>query len=144
MKLVSFKNISGNERIGLFIKDQTVDLADGARELSLSLPTDMNRFLEGGERFMDTARMVEQSFTEGKLDASVSVKGAVPLAPVPHPSSCRDGYAFRQHVAIARRNRGAEMIPEFDQYPVFYFTNHNAIFGEGDIAVESDHLQQLD
>ena len=36
------------------------------------------------------------------------------------------------------------MIPEFDQYPVFYFTNHNAIFGEGDIFVEDDHLQKLD
>ena len=36
------------------------------------------------------------------------------------------------------------MIPEFDQFPVFYFTNHNAIFGEGDIIVEEDHLQKLD
>ena len=36
----------------------------------------------------------------------------------------RDGYAFRQHVEAARRNRGVPMIPEFDQFPVFYFTNH--------------------
>ena len=36
------------------------------------------------------------------------------------------------------------MIPEFDQFPVFYFTNHNAIFGEGEIVVEEDHLQKLD
>jgi fumarylacetoacetate (FAA) hydrolase len=36
------------------------------------------------------------------------------------------------------------MIPEFDQYPVFYFTNHNAIYGEGEIRVENDHLQKLD
>jgi fumarylacetoacetate (FAA) hydrolase len=66
------------------------------------------------------------------------------LAPVPNPTSCRDGYAFRQHVQTARRNRGVEMIPEFDQYPVFYFTNHNTIFGEGEIRVEDDHLRQLD
>jgi fumarylacetoacetate (FAA) hydrolase len=66
------------------------------------------------------------------------------LAPIPNPPSCRDAYAFRQHVATARRNRGVEMIPEFDQYPVFYFTNHNAIFGEGEIRVEADHLQRLD
>ena len=66
------------------------------------------------------------------------------LAPIPNPPSCRDGYAFRQHVATARRNRGVEMIPEFDQYPIFYFTNHNAIFGEGEIRVEDDHLQKLD
>ena len=66
------------------------------------------------------------------------------ISPVPHPTSCRDGYAFRQHVEAARRNRGVEMIPEFDQYPIFYFTNHNAVFGPGDIMVEDDHLKSLD
>lgn len=66
------------------------------------------------------------------------------LAPVPHPRSCRDGYAFRQHVAAARRNRGVEMIKEFDQYPIFYFTNHQAIQGPGDIYCMPDHFEQLD
>jgi fumarylacetoacetate (FAA) hydrolase len=47
-------------------------------------------------------------------------------APIPRPPSMRDGYAFRQHVATARKNRGLEMIPEFDEFPVFYFTNHQA------------------
>ena len=65
-------------------------------------------------------------------------------APIPNPTSCRDGYAFRQHVAAARRNRGVEMIPEFDQYPIFYFTNHNAIQGPGDILCMPDHFQKLD
>ncbi|MDB5155797.1 MAG: Fumarylacetoacetate hydrolase [Mucilaginibacter sp.] len=66
------------------------------------------------------------------------------LAPVPRPVSCRDGYAFRQHVAAARRNRGLTMIPEFDRYPIFYFTNHSAIFGPGPIKVMPDHLNKLD
>src|SRR6185503_15061492 len=66
------------------------------------------------------------------------------IAPVPHPTSCRDGYAFRQHVAAARRNRKAEMIPEFDQYPIFYFTNHNAIQGAGEIECMPDHFEKLD
>jgi fumarylacetoacetate (FAA) hydrolase len=144
MKLVSFKTKNGEERIGLFVKDRTIDLARGAERLSLSLPSDMNRFLEGGEKSMDAARQVERAAKDGKHDDCVSPREAEPLAPVPHPRSCRDAYAFRQHVATARRNRGAEMIPEFDQFPVFYFTNHNAIFGGGDIEVESDHLQKLD
>ena len=66
------------------------------------------------------------------------------LAPVPHPTSCRDGYAFRQHVAAARRNRKVDMIPEFDQYPIFYFTNHNSIQGPGDIVCMPDHFEKLD
>ena len=66
------------------------------------------------------------------------------LAPVPFPSSCRDGYAFRQHVAAARRNRKVDMIPEFDQYPVFYFTNHHSVQGPGDVRCMPDHFEKLD
>jgi fumarylacetoacetate (FAA) hydrolase len=36
------------------------------------------------------------------------------------------------------------MIPEFDQYPVFYFTNHNAIQGPGEVYCMPDHFQKLD
>ena len=36
------------------------------------------------------------------------------------------------------------MIPEFDQFPIFYFGNHNTVFGEGTIKVEDDHLEKLD
>ncbi|MCX8112877.1 MAG: fumarylacetoacetate hydrolase family protein [Bacteroidia bacterium] len=66
------------------------------------------------------------------------------LSPVRRPLSLRDGYAFRQHVEAARRNRGLEMIPEFDQFPVFYFSNALAITGPGPIYVESRHTEKLD
>jgi fumarylacetoacetate (FAA) hydrolase len=36
------------------------------------------------------------------------------------------------------------MIPEFDQYPIFYFTNHNSIQGPGDILCMPDHFEKLD
>ncbi len=66
------------------------------------------------------------------------------LAPIPRPPSMRDGYAFRQHVETARKNRGLEMIPEFDQFPVFYFTNHQAVIGPGPLQVRPKHLERLD
>lgn len=85
------------------------------------------------------------------LIAEVEAKGfGIPmanvklLAPVPRPNSLRDAYAFRQHVETARKNRGLEMIPEFDLFPVFYFSNHLAITGPGAVAVEPLHLEQLD
>jgi len=56
----------------------------------------------------------------------------------------RDGYAFRQHVEAARRNRGVEMIPEFDEFPVFYFTNHQSVIGPGPVEVMPEHLKKLD
>ena len=66
------------------------------------------------------------------------------LAPIPRPLSMRDGYAFRQHVETARRNRGLPMIPEFDQFPVFYYTNHLSVIGPGPVRVRQRHLDKLD
>lgn len=66
------------------------------------------------------------------------------LSPVPHPVSMRDGYAFRQHVEAARRNRGVPMIPEFDHFPVFYFTNHLAVTGPGEVPVQKQAQDKLD
>jgi NAD(P)-dependent dehydrogenase (short-subunit alcohol dehydrogenase family) len=37
------------------------------------------------------------------------------------------------------------MIPEFDQFPIFYFTNHHSIYGPYDeIPCMPDHFQKLD
>jgi fumarylacetoacetate (FAA) hydrolase len=66
------------------------------------------------------------------------------LAPIPRPVSMRDGYAFRQHVEAARRNRGVPMIPEFDHFPVFYFTNPLAVTGPGPVEVQRLALEKLD
>jgi fumarylacetoacetate (FAA) hydrolase len=51
------------------------------------------------------------------------------LAPLPVPRSLRDFYAFEQHVKTARANRGLEMIPEWYELAVFYFSNHQAVIG---------------
>ncbi len=143
MKLVSFMNANGEERLGLFHENNIYDLEDNAKKHSIALPNSMNVFLQGGKQAMDNARKVNDAIKAGSAEA-VDINSITMLPPVPHPTSCRDAYAFRQHVATARRNRGVDMIPEFDQFPVFYFTNHNSIIGEGDLNVEIDHLHKLD
>ncbi|NJN15918.1 MAG: fumarylacetoacetate hydrolase family protein [Oscillochloris sp.] len=54
------------------------------------------------------------------------------LAPLPRPSSIRDFYAFEEHVANARRQRGLEVPAEWYRFPAFYFSNHQAVYGPGD------------
>lgn len=52
--------------------------------------------------------------------------------PTPVPEfipSFRDFYAFEDHVRNARRNRGREMMPEWYEGPVFYFSNTAGIVG---------------
>jgi fumarylacetoacetate (FAA) hydrolase len=105
----------------------------------------MKELLDNWEAQIDNMRKGEEQIKGGKTNAaSIAYASANVMAPVPHPTSCRDGYAFRQHVAAARRNRKVDMIAEFDQYPIFYFTNHNAIQGPGPIPVMPDHFKKLD
>ncbi len=133
------------ERLGLLVGNDVIDvhLADP------NVPADILSFLRQGERAMDLARKIDQAAkTDAVLfrdkNARLELAAVKLLAPVPHPTSMRDGYAFRQHVEAARRNRGVEMIPEFDQFPVFYFTNHQAVIGPGPMEVMPEHLRKLD
>jgi fumarylacetoacetate (FAA) hydrolase len=65
-------------------------------------------------------------------------------APVPEPPSLRDFFAFEQHVATARANRGAEVPAEWYEIPVFYFSNPAAIFGPEDAIPHPRASQELD
>jgi fumarylacetoacetate (FAA) hydrolase len=103
----------------------------------------MHVFLKDSEANLILARKIENAVHEKEVSVEPAVIKKM-LAPVPRPNSCRDAYAFRNHVAAMRRNRGVEMIPEFDQFPVFYFTNHNSVVGEGDVLVQEDHMHRLD
>jgi fumarylacetoacetate (FAA) hydrolase len=138
MKLVSYKT-EDREHLGIFINKHIYNL----NSCDKLIPDNMNEFLWGGEELMDHAKRVDAAISSGKMEAKEELFFEL-IAPVPHPSSCRDGYAFRQHVAAARRNRKVDMIPEFDQYPIFYFTNHNAIQGPGEIECMPDHFNKLD
>jgi fumarylacetoacetate (FAA) hydrolase len=106
----------------------------------------MSLFLHYWSDVITTAQEVNAAIVAGKITTAsgLPLANAQLLSPVPFPTSCRDGYAFRQHVAAARRNRGVPMIPEFDQYPIFYFTNHNSIQGPGPIRCMPDHFEKLD
>ncbi|MCB9251926.1 MAG: fumarylacetoacetate hydrolase family protein [Flavobacteriales bacterium] len=138
MKLVTFLNHKDQSKLGVLANNKIYDL----NALNSEIPDNMRSFLEGGEELMDLAKNVVASISES--NEGIDQAGAELLAPVPNPSSCRDGYAFRQHVAAARRNRKVDMIPQFDEYPIFYFTNHNAIQGPGTIECMPDHFHKLD
>lgn len=141
MKLVTFLK-DGHDHLGIVINGKIYAM----EELHRDLPNTMAMFLNYWDELMPMAKAVEQKVKDGltRDEMGELFEEAELFAPVPTPSSCRDGYAFRQHVAAARRNRKVDMIPEFDQYPIFYFTNHNSIQGPGDIVCMPDHFQKLD
>lgn len=61
-----------------------------------------------------------------------------------HPTTLRDGYAFEQHVRTANKNRGRDVPEEWYQFPVFYFTNPNAVFGDEDVIAYPPYTNALD
>ena len=140
MKLVTYLK-NGAEQLAIYVDGRLHD----TKIINASLPSTMAELLQSWDQYIDALLLADKTIKE-KGDASdgLPYSGATIMAPVPYPTSCRDGYAFRQHVAAARRNRKVEMIAEFDQYPIFYFTNHNAIQGPGPIPVMPDHFQKLD
>jgi fumarylacetoacetate (FAA) hydrolase len=140
MKLVTYSN-NGKEQLAFYVNGKLYSTT----AVDNKLPGTMKELLDNWEAQIAHMRKGEEQIKDGKTAAqSVDYGSANVMAPVPHPTSCRDGYAFRQHVAAARRNRKVDMIAEFDQYPIFYFTNHNAIQGPGPIPVMPDHFKKLD
>lgn len=141
MKLVSYLN-EDHDRLAILVDGLLYD----TEVLHPDLPHNMSMFLNYWEDAYAMAQVGEKMVKEGKIAKTkgFAYEGSTILAPVPFPTSCRDGYAFRQHVEAARRNRKVPMIPEFDQYPVFYFTNHHSIQGPGEIKCMPDHFERLD
>ncbi len=139
MKFVSY-NFQGNQSYGVLDSDGTI--LDLRITKSLGFPETLLEFIENSDGSLQS---LKQSYKQIQKETKVLyIKDVELLAPIPRPPSMRDGYAFRQHVETARRNRGLEMIPEFDAFPVFYFTNHQAVTGPGNVEVQDLHLDKLD
>ena len=134
MKLISYKQ-NGKINLGHLENDMIYDL----HALDAHIADNMQDFLEGGEYQLQLAKTAVENGSPAISECDIAL-----VSPVPNPPSIRDAYAFRQHVATARNNRGLDMIPEFDEIPIFYFTNHHAVFGEGDFPVRQRHTEKLD
>jgi len=133
MRFCSFKRKSDNkDSWGVMSGPDTV--ADFS-----SIAPDLRSFLEkdGLTRFSQIER-------ETKNHPQLNISEVVLKACLPNPPTIRDGYAFRNHVEASRRNRNLPMIPEFEEFPVFYYGEPRSIIGPGDVKVQSKHLDHLD
>jgi fumarylacetoacetate (FAA) hydrolase len=139
--------------VGSLGSGRIIDLTDAftwavarGMQLGAPIPSDILGLIREQGSLMPVVKKIIEAHDKGELPASLlqdETKCRL-ISPVPHPVSMRDGYAFRQHVEAARRNRGVPMIPEFDHFPIFYFTNHLAVTGPGEIAVQKLAREKLD
>ncbi|MFZ9835174.1 MAG: fumarylacetoacetate hydrolase family protein [Holophagaceae bacterium] len=137
MKLITFRHL-GQSKIGAVISEtQGIDFS----QLDELIPLTMLELIEHHQQYLPILKNILLSPPRSSL---FNLSEVELLSPIPNPISMRDAYAFRQHVATARKNRGLEMIPEFDLFPVTYFTNHLAVTGPGSVLVQEHHLNKLD
>ncbi len=141
MKIVSYLK-EEHEQLAVYVDGLLYDM----ELIHPDVPNTMNMFLNYWDDLYPIAQAGDLAIGEGHIGPgkAVAIGQVQVLAPVTFPASCRDAYAFRQHVAAARRNRNLPMIPEFDQFPVFYFTNHHSIQGPGEVRCMPDHFNKLD
>jgi fumarylacetoacetate (FAA) hydrolase len=160
MKLVTFtdkavqvepQSIRRETGKGGVLHNQTVyDLSQVARwgqqnrGLNLDkIPASVLEFVNLPARQRQALAALNNSLAEAGL-AGVPLEEVWLRAPVELPPSLRDFYAFEQHVKTARANRGLGMIPEWYDFPVFYFSNHRAIYGPEDPIPYPQRSRALD
>lgn len=141
MKLVSYLT-DGHDQLAFLVDGLVFD----CDLLHPELPNSMNMFLNYWEDMFPIAQQVYAAIKSGRInsDRGIPIEEIHLLAPIPFPTSCRDAYAFRQHAMATRKNPHADLNKAYDQFPVFYFSNHHSIFGQGNIECMPDHLEELD
>lgn len=136
MKFITFRLPSQEMRAGWLEGDKVIDMNVASGGV---LPSSMLAFLEKAEEYADIARSIQNPSS-----GVYSVEDVQLCAAMPNPGSIRDFYAFEQHVKTARGRRGLEVVPEWYDIPVFYFTNHRAVIGPDDYVPYPNLSQKLD
>ncbi|WP_404441974.1 fumarylacetoacetate hydrolase family protein [Sutcliffiella horikoshii] len=138
MKFITFKKDSDDNRAGWIQDDVVVDMNEASDGL---LPSDLLTLINQYEKFKDIVALHSESDSEkGRYKRNEVTL----LAPLPKPVSVRDFYAFEEHVKTARARRGLEVIPEWYEMPVFYFTNHMAIKGPEEFIDKPSACEWMD
>jgi 2-keto-4-pentenoate hydratase/2-oxohepta-3-ene-1,7-dioic acid hydratase in catechol pathway len=136
MKFVTFSRADGVTRAGWLDGDVVIDMALASNR---ELPSDMLMYIEHHEKYEQVRR---ELFVPEV--AMIPVRDVRLHAPLPRPPSIRDFYAFEEHVKNARGRRGLDVVPEWYEIPVFYFTNHRAVVGPDATVKKPESTKALD
>lgn len=66
------------------------------------------------------------------------------LVPLPRVSSVRDFYSFEEHVRRARARRGLDMVPEWYDFPAYYYSGNSMIYSAGSSVPYPTFSSELD
>lgn len=134
MKLVTFLNKNQESRIGWLHGENVVDM----NLASEKLPTDMLTFIDNNEEYFNIIKDL------GEVEPHFSLEEVKLLAPLPNPRSFRDYIGFEMHMLNASKSFGHTVGAAWYEIPIFYFTNHQAIYGPDDEIQRPSKETKLD
>ncbi len=163
MKLVTYseKKSVKKTRAGLLWGEWIVDvgkLPELAGKLNIRIPRAAGKILEDAVTLLEIISagpkvLDELQKTSWRVFNRLELKDRRMLAkivdvkvkaPIPRPPSIRDFYAFEDHVKAARARRGLEIAGEWYEFPAFYYSNSNAVYGPGDEVPVPSYTKKLD
>ena len=162
MKYVTFTTPDSprEPKLGAIVDEVVIDLhaaqswAQGARGLPPEpLPGSVFELIHAGQsawlytrNLVNVLDGVDPTAVKGAHRARVGWRrpDATLYPPLPRPMSIRDFYAFEQHVKAAYANRDREVPEEWYEFPAFYFTNPNSVFGPDEAVPYPKYTQAMD
>ena len=163
MKLVTYseKKTVKKTRAGLLWGEWLVDIGKlprTAEELNIKLPRTFRKVsdetetvhdvLLGGPKLLDDLQRVSwRLFNHIRPEDHrllTKLENVRIRSPIVRPPSIRDFYAFEDHVKAARARRGLEMPAEWYEFPAFYYSNPNAVYGPDEEVPVPSYTKALD
>jgi len=162
MKYLAFtiEEEPNRQRLGALVGDIVVDLAAARLWARTVLKLDIEEFpsalpllIEAGPSAWNAVKQVMNTLQGEEVLARTarhqprvvySFEDIILLPPILRPRSLRDFYAFEQHVVTAYQNRNRTVPEEWYQFPVFYYSNPNSIYGPGEPVPYPPYSQALD
>lgn len=171
MKLCTFEvttSLGRHQRFGAVIPQGVVDMnfacawhlarKGEVRPSTLAdvlVPDSMLEFLRGEETSMGFAKAsleaLASELAAGRIPAGPNGETLVHdpsavrlLAPLPHPASVRDFYAFEAHVKKGFEKRGEPMPPEWYEMPVYYTSGAQNMIGTDEDVLWPSFTEKFD
>ena len=161
MKFVTYvEKVSDSRRFGFILGECVVDVLRAAIYLKeennvseyLEIPSSLKFCLNEWEsNFIKLQRLhdelsdkpVSDLVAYGKYIAQFESDVQF-LPPIPNPGSFRDFNAFEQYARASFKLQGLTMHPDWYRLPIFYFSNPNALYGQGAEIPYPENTEELD
>ena len=145
MKLFSYtiKN-SGYKQLGIIVKNCYIDISSFGNDLTASINNALKNWPDASLALKNIEKRLFSLSQEQLKDITLDEDEILFHPPTADSFTFRDFYAFLQHVKAARALRGLNVIDEWFEIPVFYFSNPNVFIGHDSELRKPDYTKELD